>query len=120
MFDATYSGDKVAYTYDGSNLAFLTALQDNSDPFTVTANTANNYNVALKNGKSPADVSTFLKAQQDNLGNAVKTVTGDGKTQTINGLDYGYYYITTTTGTTVTIDSAIPSATVIDKNEVIP
>ena len=120
VFDATYSGDKVAYTYDGSNAAFLTALQDDSSPFTVTANTANNYNVALKNGKSPADVSTFLKTQQDNLGNAVKTVTGDGKTQTINGLDYGYYYITTTTGTTVTIDSAIPSATVIDKNEVIP
>ena len=120
VFDATYSGDKVAYTYDGSNTTFLTALQDDSSPFTVTANTAKNYNVALKDGKTPSDVSTFLKAQQANLGNEVTKVTGDGKTKTINGLDYGYYYITTTTGTTVTIDSAIPSATVIDKNEVIP
>lgn len=120
VFDATYSGDKVAYTYDGSNAAFLTALQDDSSPFTVTANTAKHYNVAPKKGKTPSDVSTFLKAQEANLGNAVKTETGDGKTKTINGLDYGYYYITTTTGTTVTIDSAIPSATVIDKNEVIP
>ena len=120
VFDATYSGDKVAYTYDGSNKTFLIALQGDSSPFTVTANTANNYNVALKDGKTPSDVSTFLMAQQDNLGNAVKTETGDGKTKTINGLEYGYYYITTTTGTTVTIDSAIPSATVIDKNEVIP
>ena len=120
VFDATYSGDKVAYTYDGSNRTFLTALQGDSSPFTVTANTAKHYNVALKDGKTPSDVSTFLKAQEANLGNAVKTETGDGKTKTINGLDYGYYYITTTTGTTVTIDSAIPSATVIDKNEVIP
>ena len=120
VFDATYSGDKVAYTYNGSNPTFLTALQGDSSPFTVTANTANNYNVALKDGKTPSDVSTFLQAQQANLGNAVTTVTGDGKTKTINELDYGYYYITTTTGTTVTIDSAIPSATVIDKNEVIP
>ena len=120
VFDATYSGDKVAYTYDGSNNTFLTALQGDSSPFTVTANTAKNYNVALKDEKTPSDVSTFLKEQAANLGNAVTTVTGDGKTKTINGLDYGYYYITTTTGTTVTIDSAIPSATVIDKNEVIP
>ena len=120
VFDATYSGDKVAYTYDGSNTTFLKALEGDSSPFTVTANTAKHYNVALKDGKTPSDVSTFLKAQQANLGNAVKTETGDGKTKIINGLDYGYYYITTTTGTTVTIDSAIPSATVIDKNEVIP
>ena len=120
VFDATYSGDKVAYTYDGSNATFLKALEGDSSPFTVTANTAKHYNVALKEGKTPSDVSTFLKAQQANLGNAVKAETGDGQTKTINGLDYGYYYITTTTGTTVTIDSAIPSATVIDKNEVIP
>lgn len=120
VFDATYSGDNVAYTYDGSNQTFLTALQGEDSPFTVTANTANSYNVALKNGKTASDVSAFLKAQEANLGNAVTTVTGDGETQTINDLGYGYYYITTTTGSTVTIDSAIPSATVIDKNEVIP
>ena len=37
-----------------------------------------------------------------------------------SGLEYGYYYITTTTGTLVTIDSALKDVTVIDKNEVIP
>ena len=120
VFDATYSGDNVSYTYDGSNTTFLAALQAETSPFTATANTANSYNITLKAGKGPSDVSTFLTAQKDNLGGAVKTATGDGKTQKLNGLDYGYYYITTTTGSAVTIDSALKDVTVIDKNEVIP
>jgi len=120
VFDATYSGTNVSYTYDGSNADFLTALQGDSSPFTVTANTSGSYNIALKEGKTASDVSTFLTAQKAKLGSAVKTATGDGKTQTLTGLDYGYYYITTTTGSIVTIDSALKDVTVIDKNEVIP
>ena len=120
VFDATYSGTNVAYTYDGSDTTFLAALQGDDSPFTVTANTAGTYNVVIKDGKTASDISTFLTAQKYNLGSAVKTLTGNGETQTVSSLDYGYYYITTTTGSVVTIDSAIPSATVIDKNEVIP
>ena len=120
VFDATYSGTNVSYTYDGSNPTFLTALQGESSSFTVTENTSGTYNIALKEGKTGSDVSTFLTAQKANLGSAVKTATGDGKTQTLTGLDYGYYYITTTTGSIVTIDSALKDVTVIDKNEVIP
>lgn len=37
---------------------------------------------------------------------------------TLEGLPYGYYYISTTTGTVVTVDSTNPNATVRDKNEV--
>ena len=120
VFDATYSGTNVSYTYDGSNTTFLTALQGESSPFTVTENTSGTYNIALKEGKTGSDVSTFLTAQKANLGSVVKTATGDGKTQTLTGLDYGYYYITTTTGSIVTIDSALKDVTIIDKNEVIP
>ena len=120
VFDATYSGTNVSYTYNGSNATFLAALQGDSSPFTATANTAETYNIALKDGKTAADVSTFLTAQKANLGSVVKTATGDGKTQTLTRLDYGYYYITTTTGSMVTIDSALKDVTVIDKNEVIP
>ena len=39
---------------------------------------------------------------------------------TIENLQYGYYYITTTTGTAVTIDSTNPDATVNDKNVIPP
>ena len=37
---------------------------------------------------------------------------------TLEDLPYGYYYISTTTGTVVTVDSTNPNATVSDKNEV--
>ena len=50
----------------------------------------------------------------------VATVTTDAadKEFTLTGLPYGYYYISTTTGTLVTVDSTNPNATVKDKNEV--
>ena len=120
VFDATYSGTNVAYTYDGSNATFLAALQAENSPFTTTANTAGSYNVVIKESATDAAILEFIKGQAANVGSAVKTLTGDGKTQTAKGLGYGYYYITTTTGTNVTIDSALKDVTVIDKNEVIP
>jgi len=46
-----------------------------------------------------------------------KTVTGDGSDKTISDLSDGYYFITTTTGTLVTIDSIGPDETVQDKNQ---
>ena len=49
----------------------------------------------------------------------VNTTNAD-KEIVITGLDYGYYYITTTTGTLVTVDSTNPNASVQDKNEVPP
>ena len=39
---------------------------------------------------------------------------------TVDNLPYGYYYITTTTGTVVTVDSTHPNAEVNDKNEIPP
>lgn len=117
VFDATYSGDNVAYTYDGSNATFLAALQADSSPFTVKANTSGSYSVVKKDGVQDSAIIEFIKGQEGNFGTKVATKTGDGKTQTVGGLAYGYYYITTTTGTAVTIDSALKDVTVIDKNE---
>ena len=41
-------------------------------------------------------------------------------TAVVSGLEYGYYYITTSTGTAVTVDSTNPNATVNDKNVIPP
>ena len=46
------------------------------------------------------------------------TITGANQSKTVTVPDYGYYYITTTTGTVVTIDSTNPFAKVSDKNSV--
>ena len=120
VFDATYSGDKVAYSYDGSNATFLAALQADSSPFNCKAATSGGYAISVKDGVADSAILDFIKDQEGNFGNAVATLTGDGDTQTVSNLAYGYYYITTTTGTLVTVDSALKDVTVIDKNEVIP
>lgn len=123
VFDLTYSGDKVAYTYDGSNAGFLAALQTEASPFTLSPTPSDEntgpFNVALKDGKGASDVSAFLTAQKD-AGNL--TQTGETKTATTSevvftSLDYGYYYITSSLGSTVTIDSTMKDVEVIDKNQ---
>lgn len=51
---------------------------------------------------------------------ATVTTTAADSEFTVTDLPYGYYYITTTTGTVVTVDSTHPNASVQDKNEVPP
>lgn len=52
-------------------------------------------------------------------GDLVATVNTEGAEAAVaEGLVNGYYYITTTTGTVVTIDSTNPNAVVMDKNTV--
>lgn len=59
-------------------------------------------------------IKTYIAGDQP-----VKTVTTNGTTPAVvTGLENGYYYITTTTGTVVTIDSTNPDAQVEDKNTV--
>ena len=116
VFDATYEGDKVAYTYDGSNDAFLAALQGADSPFTVSEYNGV-YSVVRKDTFTDDQVIGFIKDNNANYGSALQTLTGNGGEITFSGLDYGYYYITSTLGTAVTIDSATPNATVIDKNQ---
>lgn len=123
VFDLTYDANdttKVAYTYTAKTGTddFLTALQGETSPFTLVEVPANSgkYNVTLKEGKTPAEVSTFLTAQKNNM-----TVTATQKattsTLTFTGLAHGYYFLTSELGTTITIDSTLPNVSVIDKNQ---
>jgi len=121
VFDLTYSGDKVAYTYDGSNAEFLAALQTEASPFVLSPTPSDEntgpFNVSLKNGKDSAAVSAFLTAQIGNLTQTGSTKTASSDTVVFDGLAYGYYYITSSLGSTVTIDSTMKDVEVIDKNQ---
>ena len=121
VFDLTYSGDKVAYTYDGSNAEFLAALQTEASPFVLSPTPSDEntgpFNVSLKNGKDSAAVSAFLTAQIGNLTQTGSTKTASSDTVVFDGLAYGYYYITSSLGSTVTIDSTMKYVEVIDKNQ---
>lgn len=133
-FDATGSAEdsrNAAYTYTkvGATDAFLTALQGNDSPFTLTQQgSLDTYNVELKADKNANDIVTFLNGQFSNItskkvgethtATAKTTGSQEGSDITIDSLSYGYYYITTTTGSAVTINSAVNEVTVEDKNSV--
>ena len=120
VFDLTYSGENVAYTYTkmGDTDAFYDALVSESSPFALTA-AGNAYNVSLKEGKTAADITTFLNGQKANLTTKQvgTTVRADDDTVKFENLPYGYYYITSTLGGTVTIDSTLKDVQVVDKNQ---
>ncbi len=121
VFDATFKGDNIAYTYDASNAAFLAALTGENSPFDAVKFSDGTYNITRKPEYASAEhnslILDFIRANKDNFGEKVDTQTGNGGAITFRDLPYGYYFITSTLGTTVTIDSAAPSATVIDKNQ---
>lgn len=120
VFDLIYEGEAVAYSYTktGESDALYTALVSDASPFTLTATTtADVYNVSLKEGKTAAEVSAFLKANEANLTKAAGPVKATTNEVKFENLPYGYYYITSSLGAIVTIDSAKKNVTVIDKNQ---
>ena len=73
VFDATYSGTNISYTYkkSGESDALFDALTDTEDalnPFVLTATVVENvYNVTIKTGATAEDISNWLTAHKDLL-----------------------------------------------------
>lgn len=118
VFDATASGNNVAYTYTskGGSDAFLEVLQRQDSPFELKQAATGEYGVTLKQGKTGENVSEFLKANVAKLGNPTDVVASGGNA-VFGNLDVGYYYISTTIGSAVIIRSANLDVTIADKNE---
>lgn len=109
VFDADGNGTNISYRLvDGKTTA----------PAGFSVDAAGN--VTYDGGESvtsltQADIDAIAAyVTEDDL---VATVTSTGGAAAVaEGLDNGYYYITTTTGSLVTIDSTNPNAQVDDKN----
>ena len=146
LFDATVNDARAAATDSNSSSSVTTngiayTLIDETDhaltkEFTVTKAdgttatvkagdwfeyvNATNHNLKIKAG---ADITTELFRL---WAVAYGVQTGDGLTASADndtnikwtGLDGGYYFITTTTGSLVTVDSVAPNAIVKDKNSI--
>lgn len=127
LFDLSYDQEntptKFAYTYtkNGAADAFLTALQAQESPFALeeikTTVDAGKYNVTLKDGKKDVDVVKFLKDNAASLPKPQTKQAGIDGNLVFDQLDHGYYYLTSTSGTLVTLDSNTPTVDVQDKNE---
>lgn len=120
VFDLTFADEAVSYTYTkaGESDALYDALVTEGSPFTLTETTTTNvYAVALKGGKTAADISTFLTANGSKLTVTAGPVEATTNEVKFENLPYGYYYITSELGTVVSLDSTTPSVNVIDKNQ---
>lgn len=117
VFDASYGASNTAsYTIDESSPWYN--LVKNSDLFTLENTTVGNrYTVSAKAG---ADIiawfnSREVKAAAANFSDESKTA--DSATVKFENLDYGYYFISSTLGATVTITNVDNAVTIIDKNQ---
>lgn len=110
IFDATTNGTSISYTLvEGKTEA----------PAGFTVDTAGNVTYAGEGDTLSADEIAAIAAYAADMTPIATAVTAENETSfTVSGLPYGYYYITTTTGTVVTVDSTHPNATVNDKNTV--
>lgn len=120
----------VAYTFTktSENEALFDKLMSDDSPFglVLSAGVADTYIVSLKSGKEATDIISFFKDNIELLGDATAEETAEAPTSepdaekadlTFTDLELGYYYITSTLGTVVTINSTTPDVTVVDKND---
>lgn len=110
VFDADGNGTNISYHLTGKD----TLSQEMKDAgFSVD----DAGNVEGPDELSPAAIKAI--ADYVTADDLVATVTSTGENNAVaEGLDNGYYYITTSTGTAVNITSTNPDAAVQDKNEV--
>ena len=111
LFDATVNADGSSIAYTGNIPDGLATYFTKDEQGNISAT------AAAKNGNDMSDgLKTALKAWVGTK-SATASVKSDGSQLNFNGLDYGYYVVTTTQGQQlISVDSTMPNATVYDKN----
>ena len=120
----TYQPVSYSYTKGGDSDQFFTALQGATTMFELQqVGTSSVYNVVRKTGDgaaSDADVIAFMKTNISKLpaDRLIETKTADSTTVAWNNLAYGYYYVESSAGALVTIDSTLKDVVVKEKNTI--
>ena len=116
VFDANLaeSGDGITYTLTGSHTTAPDGFEINNSGNVTYVGTSTDGTL------SDADIAAIKAYVTDADIVATVTTTADDTSFTVDGLPYGYYYIDTTTGTLITVDTTHPNAVVNDKNEIPP
>lgn len=111
VFDADGNGSAISYKLKSNHT-------DAPAGFTVDGQGNVSYTGTGTGGQlTEADIAAIKNYVTDD--DKVQTVTATGTTPVVvSGLENGYYYVTTTTGTAVVINSTNPDVAVKDKNTV--
>ena len=106
--------DKDGNKYYGKEVD--AAIEGKTVEITLADNTKKTIQTSGFDGLTDGEISAIASYVTNDDLICTAVVPAGNKTVTINNLKYGYYYITTSTGTVVTIDSTNPTANVNDKN----
>ena len=117
IFDATISGDNVAYTIDSKigeqDNPFFATIQGATDYFTLTqVGNTNTYTVTVKSDYTEEAANAFAETLKAVAANPVGNLEGNK----ISGLTDGYYLVTSSVGSDLILDT-IGDITVESKNE---
>lgn len=111
VFDATSNGTNISYKLNANHATAPAG-------FSVDEGGNVKYHDSKATTLSQDDIDAIKAYVTDADIVATVTTTATDTEFTLPSLPYGYYYISTTTGTLVTVDSTNPNAEVKDKNEV--
>ncbi len=123
VFDATYTGSgedlKVSYTIDYNSAWYAQVAAEDSAFDLTQIGSSTTYTVTLKDGASDEDVIATLTPVPEGATEAATGTVEEGARAVVLDVTEsgaGYYYVTTTVGSVVSITSAAPDATIYDKN----
>ncbi|MGM9550203.1 MAG: SpaA isopeptide-forming pilin-related protein [Faecousia sp.] len=114
LFDATVNAD-------GSSIAYTGTIPEALNTYFTAENGYISATAAAKNGENMSDgLKTALKTWADSADETSSAVS-DGSVLTFRSIPYGYYVVTTTQGQqAISVDSTMPSVTIVDKNSSTP
>lgn len=111
VFEASGNGTNIAYTLvNGKTTVPIGFLIDDAKNITYGGS-----GTSQPTELTAADIAAIAEYVENDT--PVEEIKATGTTVMFNNIPNGYYYITTTTGTAVTITSTNPDASVNDKNE---
>ena len=111
LFDATVTADGTGISY---KVPTGKALPADNPYFAVDSKG----NVTAKEGATVSSEAFATWAKS--FGTGVKSATATDNTLVFTNLTFGYYFVTSSLGAVLTVDSTTPNATVIDKNTTNP
>ena len=111
LFDATVTADGTGISYKVPTGKTLPA----DNPYFAVDSKGN---VTAKEGATVSSEAFATWAKS--FGTGVKSATATDNTLVFTNLTFGYYFVTSSLGSVLTVDSTTPNATVIDKNTTNP